>query len=159
MNVLIVVLGVVLAAAGLVGLLLPGIPGMPLVLAGIVVAAWADDFARIGFPTLAAVTVLAVIGMILDYMAGVLGARRWGASRWGFVGALVGLVAGLPLGLAGLVIGPAAGAVVFEYARDRDIHRAARAGVGVLVGFVLGTAFKYAVAMTMIGLAVLAYSW
>jgi uncharacterized protein YqgC (DUF456 family) len=68
------------------------------------------------------------------------------------------MLAGLPLGLPGLVLGPGLGALLLEYAKDADVRRAARAGVGVLIGFVLGTALKYAVAMTMIGLALLAFA-
>jgi uncharacterized protein YqgC (DUF456 family) len=152
-------LGIGVTLVGLAGLVLPALPGMPLVLVGLALAAWADGFTRIGVATVIAIAALAVLGTVFDYLAGVLGARRAGASRWGLVGAVVGLLAGLPLGLIGLVVGPVAGAMAFEYAKDTDIRRAARAGAGVLIGFILGTALKYAVAMTMVGLAVLAYFW
>jgi uncharacterized protein YqgC (DUF456 family) len=152
-------LGLVLVVAGLAGLILPALPGMPLIFAGIVVAAWADGFARIGVPTLVATGVLAAVGSVFDYVAGLLGAKRAGASTWGLVGAAIGLVAGLPFGLLGLVLGPGVGAMLLEYARDTDLRRSARAGVGVLIGFVLGTALKYALAMTMLGLALFAYFW
>jgi uncharacterized protein YqgC (DUF456 family) len=140
-------------------MILPAVPGLPLVFAGIFVVAWAGEFSRIGIPTLLAVGVLAVAGAFFDYLAGVLGAKRAGASRWGLLGAIVGLVVGLFLGLPGLILGPGLGAMLFEYAKDTDLRRSARAGAGVLVGFVLGTALKYAVAMTMIGLAILAYNF
>jgi len=67
---------------------------------------------------MAAVATLAILGTAFDYLASLLGARSAGASRWGLLGAAVGLLAGLPLGLVGLVIGPAAGAMLFEYAKD-----------------------------------------
>lgn len=151
--------GVLLVVLGFVGLLLPALPGMPLIAVGIAAIAWADSFTRIGVPTLVAVVVLAVLGSLMDYAAGVLGARRAGASRWGLAGAVLGLLAGLPFGLLGLAVGPGLGAMALEYLRDKNLRRSATAGVGVLLGFVLGTALKYAVAMTMVGLAVLAYFW
>lgn len=157
MHVLMVALGAVTVIVGMAGLIMPGVPGLPLVFLGIAIVSWADDFMRIGLPTLTAVAVLGLLGAAFDYAAGLLGATRAGASRWGLFGAVVGMLAGLPFGLLGLVVGPGLGAMAFEYVKDADIQKAARAGVGVLVGFVLGTAMKYAVAMTMIGLALLAY--
>jgi uncharacterized protein YqgC (DUF456 family) len=150
-------LGIVLVAAGLAGLILPALPGMPLVFAGAVAIAAADGFTRVGYVSLAVLAVLAAAGMVLDHLAGVLGARRFGASRWGIIGSLAGLVVGLPFGLVGIVFGPALGALALEFARDRELRRAARAGTGVLVGFVLGTIGKYAIASVMIGLLALAY--
>ena len=150
-------LGILLVAVGLAGLILPALPGMPLVFAGAVAIAAADGFTRIGYISLAVLGVLAAAGMVLDHLAGVLGARRFGASRWGIIGSLAGLVAGLPFGLVGVVFGPALGALALEFARDRELRRAARAGTGVLVGFVLGTIGKYAIASVMIGLLLLAY--
>lgn len=150
-------LGIVLVVAGFVGLLVPAMPGTPLVFAGILVIAWADGFARIGPLTLVAVALLGLLSWGLEYAAGVLGARRAGASRWGMIGAFLGLVVGLFFGLPGLIMGPAIGAMLFEYAKDPDFRRATRAGAGVAIGFLLGTAVKYALAVAMIGLAAAAY--
>ena len=151
------VLGVLLLAAGLAGLILPALPGMPLVFVGAVAIAAADGFTRVGYVSLAVLAVLAIAGMVLDHLAGVLGARRFGASRWGIIGSIAGLLVGLPFGLPGIVFGPALGALALEFARDRELRKAARAGTGVLVGFVLGTIGKYAIASVMIGLLALAY--
>lgn len=151
------VLGVLLLAAGLAGLILPALPGMPLVFVGAVAIAAADGFTRVGYLSLAVLAVLAIAGMVLDHLAGVLGARRFGASRWGIIGSIAGLLVGLPFGLPGIVFGPALGALALEFARDRELRKAARAGTGVLVGFVLGTIGKYAIASVMIGLLALAY--
>ena len=101
-------IGVILIAVGLAGLLLPLLPGMPLVFLGAVAIAAADGFTRVGYLSLALIAVLAVIGSVLDHVAGVLGAKRGGASRWGMAGAVLGLIVGLPFGLPGLVFGPRA---------------------------------------------------
>lgn len=151
------VIGAALIVAGFVGLLVPALPGTPLVFGGILLIAWADGFARIGPLTLVAVAVLGLLSWVVDYAAGVLGARRAGASRWGMVGAFLGLVVGLFFGLPGLIVGPAVGAMLLEYAKDPDFRRATRAGAGVFVGFLLGTAVKYALAVAMVGLAAAAY--
>jgi uncharacterized protein len=151
------VLGILLLAAGLAGLILPALPGMPLVFLGAVAIAAADGFTRVGYVSLALLAVLAIAGMVLDHVAGVLGARRFGASRWGVIGSIAGLIVGLPFGLVGVVFGPALGALVLEFARDHELRRAARAGTGVLIGFVLGTIGKYAIASVMVGLLALAY--
>ena len=151
--------GVLLIVVGLAGLLLPALPGMPLLFLGAVLIAAADGFVRIGYLALGLIAVLAIVGSLLDYFAGVLGATRSGASRWGLIGAVIGLVVGIPLGLPGLVLGPGIGAFVLEYARDQEFRRAARAGAGVFIGFVLGTVVKYAVAAVIIGVLVLAYAW
>ena len=156
---LLVLLGLVLVAAGFAGVLLPAVPGAPLIFLGSVCLAWAGGFQRIGWLPLTLIGVLAVLSFVVDHAAGLLGARRAGASRWGVAGAVIGLLVGLPLGLVGVVLGPAIGATAFEYAKDPDMRRAAKAGAGVFVGFVIGTAFKYACAAAMIGVLVLAWMW
>ena len=102
------VLAVVLVAAGLVGLVLPLIPGVPLVYLGIVAAAWAEGFTKIGGLTLALCGALAAVAFAVDYVAGVLGAKRMGATPWGLFGAVVGTVVGLFFGFPGLIFGRAA---------------------------------------------------
>jgi len=150
-------LGIVLLLAGLAGLLLPALPGMPLLFAGALAIAAADGFIRVGWLTLLVVAVLAVGGVLVDHAAGVLGARKAGASGWGMAGAVIGLLAGLPFGLPGIVLGPGIGAVALEYARDHEFRRAARAGTGVFVGFLVGTVLKYAIGAVIIGVLAFAY--
>jgi uncharacterized protein YqgC (DUF456 family) len=149
--------GLVLIAVGLVGLLLPAVPGSPLIVLGIAAIAWADGFARIGAGTLLVVALLGLLSWATDAVAGVLGARTMGASRWGVIGGVVGLLAGLPFGLPGLIAGPAIGAAALEYYKDPDARRAAKAGLGIFIGFVVGTAAKFAIAVTMLGIAAWAY--
>lgn len=150
-------LGVALLLVGLAGLLLPALPGMPLLFAGALAVAAADGFTRIGWFTLAVIALLAAGGFLVDHLASLLGARRAGASGWGMAGAVVGLLVGLPFGLPGIVLGPGIGAVVLEYARDQEFRRAARAGTGVFVGFLVGTVLKYAIAAVIIGVLAFAY--
>lgn len=149
--------GLLLVLVGLVGLLLPAIPGSPLIFLGIVLVAWADAFTKIGVTTLVWLGLLALLAFAVDYVAGALGAKSFGASRWGIVGAAVGTVVGLFFGLPGLLLGPAVGAVAFEYWKDPDFKRAATAGAGVVIGYAAGIVLKCAIAFTMLGIAAAAY--
>jgi uncharacterized protein YqgC (DUF456 family) len=150
-------LGIVLLVVGLAGLLLPAVPGMPLLFAGAVAIAAADGFERVGWLTLVVIALLAAAGTGVDHAASLLGARKAGASGWGLAGAVIGLVVGIPFGLPGIVLGPGIGAVALEYARDQEFRRAAKAGTGVFIGFLVGTVLKYAIAGILIGTLLLAY--
>ena len=157
MAILLWILAVVLVAAGLAGTVLPGLPGAPLVLAGLLAAAAADGFVHTGWPTFVAVGLLAAASLGVDLVASALGARRFGASPRALVGAAVGAIVGLFFGLPGLVIGPFAGAVLGEWTARRDLAQAGRAGVGTFLGLLFGAAAKAALALAMV--AVFAGAW
>jgi hypothetical protein len=145
----------VLVAAGLAGVVLPALPGTPLLVAGLVLAAWAEGFAHVG---VAGVTIIALLGALsygVDFAAGALGARRFGASRRAVVGATVGAVLGLFAGLPGILLGPFCGAVLGELSARRGWRQAGRAGVGATLGLVCGVAAKLALAFAMVGMFVL----
>jgi len=147
-------LAVLLVAAGLAGLVLPALPGPPLVFAGLLVAAWAEDFQHVGPGWLAVLTGLALLAMLVDFVAGLFGARRYGASPRALLGAALGALVGIFFGLAGVLLGPFVGAVLGELSARRGLSAAARSGWGTTVGLVLGTAAKLALGFTMIGLFV-----
>jgi hypothetical protein len=157
MDVALKVVGILAILAGIVGLFLPVIPGSILLFGGILAIAAADGFARISVGTVVAVGILSAAAFAVDYLAGVLGARKLGASKWGILGAIAGLVVGLPFGLLGIVLGPALGAVAAEYVVDRDFKRATKAGSGAFVGFLVGMVAKIALACTILGIAAFAY--
>jgi uncharacterized protein YqgC (DUF456 family) len=150
------VLGALALAAGVAGTVLPALPGAPLLVVGAVLVAWAGDFQRVGWPSLAAIAVLAALTLAVEWVAALLGARRFGASRWAFVGASIGLVVGLFLGLPGVLLGPIVGAVALEYAKNADLARAGRAGAGVALGMLVGGAVKVALALAAVGVLAVA---
>lgn len=156
MEILLYVLGAAALLAGIAGVVLPAIPGSPLLAAGALLVGWAEGFTRVSGWTVGACVVLAAVIWAVDLAAGVLGARVFGASRWALIGSGVGLLVGLFLGLPGIVLGPAVGALVFEYARDPNFQRALRAGFGTFVGFVLGSVVKTALAFALVGVLALA---
>ena len=145
-----------LIVAGLAGTVLPVLPGTVLVWAGIVLGAWIDDFQRVGTTTLVVVTVLAALAWVLDYVAGLLGARRAGASRQALLGAAIGTVVGLFMGVVGVLFMPLVGAALGEYLAQKDQHRAVRVGVATWLGIMLGLLAKVVLAFIMVGLFVAA---
>ncbi len=157
MTVFLHVLGVVLLAAGVAGLVLPVRPGAVLLPLGVLALAWAGDFTVLGWGTVVFSLVISAAILVVDWAATVLGAKAFGASRWAVVGSAVGLVVGLFLGPLGIVLGPVVGAVAFELAKDPDVRRAARAGVGTFVGFVVGSVLKVVLAFVLLGVVAGAY--
>lgn len=141
-----------LIVAGLAGTVLPMLPGTVLVWAGIVLGAWIDDFQRVGTTTLVVVTVLAALAWVLDYVAGLVGARRAGASRQALLGAAIGTVVGLFMGVVGVLFMPLVGAALGEYLARKDQHRAVRVGVATWLGIMLGLLAKVVLAFVMVGL-------
>jgi uncharacterized protein YqgC (DUF456 family) len=144
-------LSVVLIVVGLAGIVLPALPGTLFILAGIVVGAWIDDFTRIGVGAVIAVVVLAVLAWVLDYVSGLLGARRAGASRQAIIGAAIGTVVGLFMGLVGVLFMPLVGAAVGEYLALKDHGRAAQVGVATWLGIMAGLLAKVVLAFMMFG--------
>ena len=149
-------LAAILVLAGLIGLLLPVLPGPPLLFAGLLVAAWAEDFAYVGAGWLTVLAALAVLTYAVDFAATALGAKRFGASKRAVVGAAVGAVVGLFFGLPGILLGPFIGAVIGELTAQRELRDAGRAGVGATLGLALGVAVKLALAFSMLGLFAMA---
>ncbi|HET9596061.1 MAG TPA: DUF456 family protein [Anaeromyxobacteraceae bacterium] len=156
MEIALYALGGVLMVAGLAGLVLPALPGSVLMVAAVVVIAWAGQFARIGWITIAITALLGAFMWIVDHVAALLGAKAFGASRWALAGGAIGVVVGLFFGLPGIILGPSIGAVAAELWKGADLRRAARSGAGVLVGFVAGTIAKIALAFIMLGVVGLA---
>jgi len=142
----------VLFLVGLIGALIPWIPGPLFILVGALVWAVATHFAVIGVGRLVILVALATLTLLVNVAAGPLGARRSGGSRWAVVGAIVGGFAGFFFGPLGLVIGPVVGAVAGEMLRAVDIEGSLRTGVGALIGMVAGIAADFVISVAMIGL-------
>jgi len=157
MDVALKILGLAVIVVGLAGLFLPVLPGSILLFLGVLLIAWADGFTRISVGTLVAVGILAALASVVDYLAGALGAKTFGASKWGVLGAGLGLVCGLPFGFVGIVLGPAAGAIVAEYLLNSDFKKAATAGTGAVAGFAVGLVAKVALAFVILGIAAISY--
>jgi uncharacterized protein YqgC (DUF456 family) len=147
---------VALMAVGVAGAVLPVLPGAALVFAGAALGAWIDDFQRVSGWTVAVLAALALLSWVLDYAAGVLGAKKAGASRQALVGAALGTVAGLFLGFVGVLVLPFVGAAAGEFLARRDHRAAARVGFATGVGLVVALVAKVVIAFVMIGIFLVA---
>jgi len=159
---LLYVLAGLLVLVGMAGIVLPALPGIPLVFAGLLLAAWVDGFQHIGVPTLVVLGLLTLLSLAIDFWATAVGARRVGASRLAVLGAVIGALAGLWFGPIGLFVGPFAGAALGELIALRKLDgaglgQATRVGVGTWFGIVFGVVLKLALAFAMLGL--FAWAW
>ncbi len=152
-------LSVLLIVAGLAGTVLPALPGPALVLAGIALGAWIDGFERVGGLTVGIVAGLAALAWVLDVVAGLMGARRVGASPLALAGAAVGTVVGLFMGLVGVLFMPFVGAVVGELIARRDEIRALKVGLATWLGIMFGLLAKIGLSLLMVGLFIVALIW
>jgi uncharacterized protein len=157
MTLLIWTAAVILVVVGLIGVVLPALPGTVLIFAGLLLAAWADGFARVSIPTIVVIGIIGAASYGVDFAAAALGAKKLGASKRAMAGAAIGTVLGLFLGLPGLIIGPFVGAVLGELSVERDWKKAGRAGLAAWIGFAIGTAVKVGIAFAMLGIFVAAF--
>ena len=146
-----------LVVVGLAGTILPALPGVPLVFVGLLMAAWIGDFQKIGWPTLTVLAVLTALAVAADLIATLLGAKRAGASKYALFGAAIGSIIGLFFGLIGILVLPFLGAVVGELIARQRLNQAARVGLATWLGMLIGALAKLSLAITMLGVFVVAY--
>ena len=144
---------VLLMVVGVAGTVLPALPGTILVLAGIVLGAWLDDFTRVKPWVVAIVNVLALIAWATDYLATILGAKKAGASKWALIGAALGTTTGIFMGLIGVLF-PFVGAALGEFIAQRNTRQAAKVGFATWLGLLVGTVVKLVLVFMMIGIFV-----
>lgn len=153
---LIITITVILMLAGLAGCIVPVLPGPLLVLTGALVYAWYTGFTVVSWAVIALLAGLALLSQLLDYLASMIGAKKFGAGKWGMIGACAGAVIGLFTGgIFGIIVGPFVGALVLEMVAGKDFRSSFRIGIGTLVGFLGGAVGKIAIAVTMIGIFLL----
>lgn len=151
-------LAAIMVGIGLAGTLLPALPGAPLVFCGLLLAAWIGDFQRIGWPTLTILAILTAFAIAVDFIATLLGAKRVGASKLALLGAAVGSIVGIFFGLVGIFVLPFIGAVIGELIERKGMQQAAKVGLATWLGILFGALAKLALALTMIGVFVIAYA-
>jgi len=157
-------LALLLMLVGVVGLILPALPGVPLVFAGMLLAAWAEGFERVGMWTLTSLAALTALSILIDLWATAVGAKRARASGLAIFGAFAGTVVGIFFGLPGLFLGPFVGAVLGELIARRRLHHAdivpaLRVGVGTWIGIALGIALKLTLTISMIAIFIVAWMY
>ncbi len=144
-------LAALLVVAGLVGTVLPVVPGVLLVFGGLFLAAWAEGFARVGVAGITVIGILAALAFVADFVASLLGARRVGASPRALLGASLGGIIGVFFGIPGLLLGPFLGAALGELWARGGLAQAGKVGIGTWLGLVAAAIAKVVIAFAMIG--------
>lgn len=156
-DIFLIAVGVVLVVLGLAGTLLPILPSTPFIFLGFWLIAWADDYAHVGPVVLWVLAGLTILTLVLDFVAGVLGAQRVAASRAALVGAALGSILGIFGGFFGVVLGPLVGAALGELYARSDMIRAGKVALATWIGMLLGSLAKVALAIVMVGVFLVAW--
>ena len=137
---------------GLVGSVVPGLPGSPIVLVAAIGHRLYFGDASASNLVLFILAGLMVVSIALDLVATALGAKKFGATWRGAVGAVIGGIVGLFFALPGIILGPFVGATLFEMFGDKEFKQAAKAGAGAVIGLLLGVVGKFVICVIMITL-------
>ena len=159
MDILLYVIAIALVVVGLVGAIVPTLPGIPLIFAGIWLIAGVDRYHHVGLWWMVGIAGIGAVGLTLDLLAGALGAKRVGASKQAVWGALAGTVIGLLFGLPGLLLGPFIGAVLGELAAGNSVLRSAHVGASAWLGLIFGTIIKLVSSLMMVVLFGAGWWW
>jgi hypothetical protein len=147
METLVIIAIILFTALGLLGCVLPGLPGPPLNYAALLLAQWQYQFFSVAF--LVIMGILTVIVLILDYAIPVFGAKIFGATKQGVWGSIIGMVAGMffsPLGMMGGIL---IGAILGDLAAGRNVRQAFVSGAGTFIGTLVGMGVKILLALVI----------
>lgn len=144
-------LTLVLMLVGLIGVFVPLLPGTSLILLGAVLHRFLVPQASVGWPTLIGLTVLMLVSQAVDLASGAVGAKRFGATKWGAYGGIIGAIVGLFFGLPGLLIGPLLGVFIGELLGGKQLLSATKSTWGTLLGTTAGMVLKFLIALGMVG--------
>ncbi len=152
-----IIVAILLIAIGIAGTVLPMLPGIPLVFAGLLLVAWHGGFDQVGVFTMVMIGAIAIMAWAVDFFASIITAKKAGSSKYALWGAAVGGLVGIMGGIAGLIIGPAIGAIIGELITHKDATKAATVGIAAGLGFVLALAIKIVLVLTMLAMFAYAY--
>jgi uncharacterized protein YqgC (DUF456 family) len=149
------IIALMLMIVGMAGIILPLLPGVPIIFAAALLYGVATGFAQVTGQVILIFAILTAISLLLDWLATVIGVRKMGGSYLGMLGAFIGMIAGLLLpgvGIFGFIIGAFIGAVLFELLIGKTSKQAMRAGLGSFIGFLIGGVLRFAIGAVMIGI-------
>jgi uncharacterized protein YqgC (DUF456 family) len=143
LEVIVIMMGAILILLGLAGSVLPILPGPPLSFIGIFLLALTRNFSPPLTPTLLIIMLAITIAVtVVDYFLPLIGAKKYGASKWGIYGSILGMIIGAFFSPFGILLGAFIGAVLVEWIVSRKEKQALRAGWGIFIGSLLGTILK-----------------
>jgi uncharacterized protein YqgC (DUF456 family) len=142
MSIALITIGIILLIAGIVGCIVPALPGVPLSYLALVLLRFSDKGDEVSNRLLIIWAIVTVVVTALDYIVPAWGTKQFGGSKWGTWGSTIGVIVGLFMGPWGIIIGPFVGAVVFELLGGKPSREAVRAGWGSFIGLLTGTIIK-----------------
>jgi len=150
---MILTIALIIMFIGIIGILMPIVPNLPIIWLGAFFYAFFTNFEIVDKNFLILLGIIAVIGFLLDYFSGILGAKKFGATKWGIIGSVIGGIIGfIILNIFGLIIGSFLGALILEYAQGKSFKQALKSGTGTFIGFLGGIIVKIILSFTMIGI-------
>lgn len=153
------ILTLLVMAVGCIGSVLPALPSTPLVFIAAVGHKLYFKDASAGWLVLTLMLLIMALALIMDYLATLYGAKRFGATKKGMFGAVIGGIVGLFFNLPGIILGPFIGATLFELMGGREWKPSARAGVGATLGLFAGAVGKLVCCLSMIILFIIGVLW
>jgi uncharacterized protein YqgC (DUF456 family) len=152
LEILLFIIVLMVMIIGLAGVILPVLPGIPLIFAAAVLYAVLTGFKQITLSLVLIFAGLTVFGLVVDYLANYLSVRKMGGGRAGAIGAVIGLMIGIWFGLIWIIILPFLLAVVLELIAGKEARGALTAGFGALVGLLFGGLTRFIIGCVMIGI-------
>jgi len=150
-------LAAILVLVGIAGTILPMLPGIPLVFVGLFIAAWLDGFAKVSVLTIIIIGLIALLALIVEFLASFITVKKAGASKYALWGAAIGGLIGFFTGPLGLIIGTAVGAAIGELLAEKETSQATAVGIAAGLGFVVALVAK--VVLLLVMLAIFAYAY
>lgn len=157
-----IIVAILLVVIGIAGTILPMLPGVPLVFAGLLLVAWHGGFNQVGALTMVMIGVITMLAWVIDFTASIMTAKKFGASKYALCGASIGALLGLAGGIVGVIVGPAIGAIIGELISHQKMSKEATSkattvGIAAGLGFVLAMALK--IILVLIMLAIFSYAY
>jgi uncharacterized protein YqgC (DUF456 family) len=142
----------VLILIGLVGVIMPYLPGVPVAWLGLFIYAIGTDWERLSVTTIVVFGAITVLALLVDFIAPLLGAKKYKASKWGIIGASIGLFLGIIIfQIWGIILGPLLGALIGELIAGKSTDIAFKSALGTFIGFIFGTLMKLVLVLVMAG--------
>lgn len=141
MDIVLLILAFFMMLIGLIGCIVPGLPGTPIAYIGLWIAQ-ATDKIHFSWQFLLIWGIVVVIISVLDYVVPAWGTKHYGGTKWGVWGSTIGVFVGLFFGAMGVIFGPLVGAVIGELISGKQLNDALKAGWGSFVGILFGTILK-----------------
>lgn len=147
-QIIVLTAAIILCLIGILGTILPMLPGVALIFVVITAYGWWEGFDQITFGYLIILGLLTLLSVLLNYLSSVMGAKYFGSTRSGLIGALLGTLAGIfffpPLGI---LLGPLVGGFLGEYISNQNAQASLKAGIGAAIGVFSGIFFQFILAV------------